>query len=180
MKDVYGYIAGEYHKRIDCITNQVDLLAPAIETACDVLMSCVVGDHKIVLCGIASDAELARYFAVSQRTGGVSNTALPCLAVAQEASSGESSQWQTDLRALCRDGDVVCLLDSSGDNSLVSSAIELCVPRNVNLILLSDRQELSQVSCIPLMVCDGSMLREQILQAGHCLFTLLQRRLIGG
>ncbi|MEM1144765.1 MAG: hypothetical protein AAGI88_19455 [Pseudomonadota bacterium] len=179
MNDVYGYIAREYHKRIDCITNQVDLLAPAIEAACDVLLNCVVGDHKIVLCGIAGDAELARYFAISQRTGGVSNTALPCLAVVQDTDETKSSQWQTDLKALCRDGDVVCLLDSSGDSNLVSSAIELCIPRNVSLILLSDRQELTHVTCIPLMECGGSMLREQILQAGHCLFTLLQRRLIG-
>ncbi|MEM9395908.1 MAG: hypothetical protein AAF991_00405 [Pseudomonadota bacterium] len=177
--DSYAYLANEFRDRIEAIANAVDELAPKLESASTLLFNQLVRDQKLLICAASGDAFCAEYIARSARQGDQDSAAIPCIAFTTKYPAGKSAALLDDLRPVCRDGDVLLVIDTEKTAPLVKATLKFAYERNLHLLLLSEVSEADDAVCIPIVAVKREIRTELALMASHSLLNLLQRLMIG-
>lgn len=174
----YQQLADGFHRRIDCIAGAVDALAPGIDAGARQIVSAVLADQRILLCGSPRDSALAHYATLLLRRPGDSLPALPAIHF-DSAGQGVEQLWQ-DVRCLSRDGDLLVCFDSSDAGDTALGAAALAAQRNLLPVLFSVATDPQGGSLpITLQAADSELRRELALMAFHELRGRVLRLLMG-
>jgi len=173
----YEQLAAGFHRRIDCIAGAVDALAPGLDGAAQQIVSAVLDDRRILLCGTGPDSSLARYGALLLRRPGDAMPTLPALLLGAEEEPLEQL-WQ-DVRCLARDGDILLCIDSSDNAATAGAAAKLAAQRNLIAVLLSAENAFADAIAVELRAADAELRRELALMAVHELRSQVLRLLMG-
>ena len=177
----YDLLAAEVHKLIETLANTVDDVAPGLDLASSALLGCLMQDRKILICAVGDASSVACEIADTARQGNDLFPSIPCLSVTcpNADSPAAFSQWWTELRTLCRDGDVVLLLDSEPGASLTMAVCGFSQERNLELVALSDRREVPDAISVPLTEVPANFRLTLLRVVCQNLFMLLQKRMLG-
>ncbi|WOJ98360.1 phosphoheptose isomerase [Congregibacter brevis] len=174
----YERTASSFHRRIETIANAVDTMAPGLATATSLLTQAMLDDRKILVCACGRDATLASHVAVVLRTPMDAAPALPAIALHSDSDSGDAGHWR-DLRTLSRDGDILLSIDTRSDIAVAQKYIQFAETRNLVVISLSEKVELSGGACIELHAEDQDLRSELAFMASHCLREHIKQMLLG-
>ncbi|MEO0435815.1 MAG: hypothetical protein AAF098_02800 [Pseudomonadota bacterium] len=177
--DAYTHLANEFRGRIEVIANAVDEIAPQLEVASRILFNQLVQDQKLLICAVGGDACCAEHIAQAARQGDNANAAIPCIAFTSNHAPDSSTALLNDVKPVCRDGDVLLLIDTAKAAPFVGSCFNFARERNLHLLLLSEVSEAEAAVCIPIVAAKREVRLELALMASHSLLDLLQRLMNG-
>lgn len=175
----YERIAAAFHARIDAIAAAVDAMAPGLEEGAGLLVEAVLGDRKVIVCGVGRDATLASYAATLFREVEDGMPPLPALSVTSSEASTAESVMVRDLRALSRDGDVLICLDTGPEGTLAGQCAGIARERNLALLTLSLVQDEGRGPVIPISAEHEDQRTEFALMALNCLRREIRHLLLG-
>jgi len=173
----------------------MDLLAPAIADAAQLISRQLLAERKILSCGNGGSAGDAQHFSSEmlnrferERPG------LPAMALTTDTSTLTSiandyryeEVFAKQVRALGQEGDVLLAISTSGNSANVVQAIEAAHERGMHVVALTgkDGGEMAQQMAnadIEIRVPSSSTARTQEvhLLAIHCLCDLIDLQLFG-
>lgn len=193
--DHYQIISDNFQRTIETIALSVDTLAPHLAKASEILVTTLLGDHKIICCGNGVDGALAQVFCCNLLSRfEQERPALPALALSSDATSitaiahgaGLNETYSRQIRALGQPGDTLLCISSAGDTTSLLRAIQAAHERDMAVVALSSdraaeldsllQQEdvLIQVSCARRT---GTV--ELHIMILHCLCELIETSLFG-
>jgi D-sedoheptulose 7-phosphate isomerase len=123
----------------------VDALSLPIAAAVDAMFAALANGNKIVACGEGPSAAVARHLAVSL-VGGFERErpGLPAIALATDAShaglaiAGAAEQiFAQQVRVLGQTGDVLLVIDPSGESPRVLAAVDEAHEREMSVVALT-------------------------------------------
>lgn len=172
-----------------------DILPETIAAAGDVMVNCLLSDHKILSCGnggSACDAQhfsselLNRYLTERPSLPGIALTtdAATLTAIGNDYSYDEVFAKQ--IRALGQQDDVLLAISTSGNSANVIRAMEAAHDRGMTIVALTGREGGDMASLIgphdvevrvPSQVT--ARIQETHLLIIHCLCDLIDERLFG-
>ena len=130
--NVLERIRSNFHESIQTKQHAVELLAPAIADAAELMTQCLLKEGKILSCGNGGSAGDAQHFSSEllnrferERPG------LPAMALTTDSSTitsiandyDYSQVFSKQVRALGRGGDVLLAISTSGNSANVLAAI---------------------------------------------------------
>jgi DnaA initiator-associating protein len=177
VSPVTGYtrIADSFHRRIETIAGAVDVMAPGIESAAQLLTRAALEDRRIFVSGAGSDAALADFLARALREGDEAGPPLPALAVSCSGIPGPGL-WR-DLRALARDEDLLLCVDTDSGAPFARDCTEFTATRNLAAITMSETD--TGAAAVTLTAPTRELRRELFLMACHCLQAEIRHLFLG-
>ena len=193
--DTVTRVAELFGDSIEIKQRAAEVLCPVVAEVAEALIKCLVGGHKLLVCGNGGSAADAQHFAAemlnrfeAERPG------LPAIALTTDSSTLTSiandyqfsDVFARQARALGQSGDVLLAITTSGGSANIVSAIEAAHDRDMPVVLLSGRDggaaavALAQGD-LEIRVPSGSTARTQEVHilVLHCLCDLIDRRLLG-
>lgn len=173
----------------------LELLAPAIATAAEMMAQCLVKEGKILSCGNGGSAGDAQHFSSEmlnrferERPG------LPALALTTDSSTltsiandyDYSQVFSKQVRALGQTGDILLAISTSGNSANVLAAIHAAHDRQMPVVALTGRDG----GTLTAMLKEGDVeirvpaqittrIQETHLLVIHCLCDLIDLHLFG-
>lgn len=188
-------IHGHFEQNIRTVQQSMAVLAPVIGAAANAMISALLSDGKILVCGNGGSAADAQHFSAEllnrferERPG------LPAIALTTDTSTLTSiandyhfeAIFAKQIRALGQAGDVLLAITTSGNSPNVLRAVEAAHERDMVCIALNGREggqlnDILRDSDINICVNGPSTARIQEVQALviHCLCDLIDYQLLG-
>ncbi|MBV1776315.1 phosphoheptose isomerase [Burkholderiaceae bacterium DAT-1] len=146
--DLVQRITEQFIESIEVKHTMAELLPAQIATAAELMVSTLMSDHKILICGNAGSAANAQHFA-SEMVGRFEKERPGLAAIALTTDSAMltaiASEYDFDLifskqiRALGQPGDILLLVTSSGRPANLIEAIHAAHERHITVIALTGR-----------------------------------------
>lgn len=170
-------------------------LAPLIAHCSELLVQCLLSEHKILCCGEASNAALAQIFTSHllnrfdyERPG------LPAICLSSDVTTLSAlcsdntfnEVFSKQIRALGQSGDILLVLSNGSSAGTTVRAIQAAHDREMIVVSISDRdsQDISSLMLpedIEFIIPsnDRPRVAETQLLITHCLCALIDRQLFG-
>ncbi len=192
--DHYPVIARHFQHTVEAVMSAVDPLAEPLQLASERLAQALLGERKILACGVGADAALAQLF-VCHMLGRFEHDrpALPALSLVADGASasgfgGDSEErFARQLTALGQPGDVLLGICSEASDTSLQRALQAAHAREMDAVLLlsaGDDQLTTRTASgdILLPVVAGG--RAQVIEIQtmllNCLAELIDQGLFGG
>lgn len=188
-------IQDNFKESIDIKLKSLDLLAPAIVRAAELMTACLLSEHKILSCGNGgSAAEAQRFSGQMLNRFEVERPGLPAISLNTDASTLTSIAndyqyadiFSKQIRALGQPGDILLAISTSGESHNIIHAIDASHERQMNIIALTGREggqlaDLIQVNDIEIRVPSWSSARIQEIHSViiNCICDLVDHQLLG-
>lgn len=188
-------IQDNFKEGIDIKLKSLDLLAPAIVRAAELMTACLLSEHKILSCGNGgSAAEAQRFSGQMLNRFEVERPGLPAISLNTDASTLTSIAndyqyadiFSKQIRALGQPGDILLAISTSGESHNIIHAIDASHERQMNIIALTGREggqlaDLIQVNDIEIRVPSWSSARIQEIHSViiNCICDLVDHQLLG-
>ncbi len=193
--NVLERIRSNFHESIQTKQHAVELLAPAIADAAELMTQCLLKEGKILSCGNGGSAGDAQHFSSEllnrferERPG------LPAMALTTDSSTitsiandyDYSQVFSKQVRALGRGGDVLLAISTSGNSANVLAAIGAAHDRQMRVVALTGRDGGTMATAliegdveirVPAQVT--ARIQETHLLVIHCLCDLIDLHLFG-
>lgn len=188
-------IRNHFQESIRTKETALDLLAPAIATAAELMAQCLVKEGKILSCGNGGSAGDAQHFSSEllnrferERPG------LPAMALTTDSSTitsiandyDYSQVFSKQVRALGHAGDLLLAISTSGNSANVLTAIHAAHDRQMHVVALTGRDGGTMAAAlsegdveirVPAQVT--ARIQETHLLVIHCLCDLIDLHLFG-
>ena len=147
--DLLQRIRDNFNESIKLKTDSVDTLASPIIVAAETMVSCLLGEHKILSCGNGGSAAEAQHFSAKMLNRfEMERPGLPAVALTTDVATLTSiaNDYQyadifaKQIRALGQPGDVLLALTTSGESHDVIHAIDAAHERDMSVIALTGRE----------------------------------------
>ncbi|MEM9256030.1 MAG: SIS domain-containing protein [Pseudomonadota bacterium] len=155
--DYYRIIADSFQTTIESIAMSVDELVMPIERASQLIVDCLLGEGKIIACGVGRDAALAQLFVSHlQNRFEQERPALPAMTLSSEAaaasavanSTGFNDVYARQLRSLGKPEDILMCIHSGDGAAPLIRTLQAAHERNMSVVLLSNTQETELTSLV--------------------------------
>ena len=193
--DMQSRIRLLFQASIDTKQQAMEVLAPHIEQASQVMVNALLNEGKMLSCGNGGSAGDAQHFS-SELLNRFERErpSLPAIALTTDSSTITSIAndysyeriFSRQVEALGRPGDVLLAISTSGNSANVNKAIEVAQQRGMSVIALSGKsggtmQALLTANDIELRVPSDSTARiqETHLLLIHCICDLVDHLLLG-
>ena len=193
--DMQSRIRLLFQASIDTKQQAMEVLAPHIEQASQVMVNALLNEGKMLSCGNGGSAGDAQHFS-SELLNRFERErpSLPAIALTTDSSTLTSIAndysyeriFSRQVEALGRPGDVLLAISTSGNSANVNKAIEVAQQRGMSVIALSGKsggtmQALLTANDIELRVPSDSTARiqETHLLLIHCICDLVDHLLLG-
>lgn len=172
------------------------VLAQPIADAAQAMVTCLMNDGKILVCGNGGSAADSQHFAAELiNRFEVERPGLACVALTTDSSVLTSIANDYDyvqifskqVRALGMDGDVLLAISTSGNSPSVLEAIQAAHERNMPVVALTGKDGGKMASmlkptdfhiCVPAQ--STARIQEVHLLALHCMCDLIDHIILGG
>ena len=188
-------IIGHFNESARLKLDVAELLAPAIASAADQMLQCVLRDGKVLSCGNGGSAANAQHFSSKM----VNRFEMERPGLAAIALSGDSSMltsiandnafeevFARQVSALGHPGDILLAISTSGNSPNIVAAAEAARGREMTVIALTgqDGGKLAeQLSDHDVLICvpadSPARIQEIHLLTIHCLCDALDSTLLG-
>ena len=147
--DLLQRIRDNFNESIKLKTDSIDTLASPIIVAAETMVSCLLGEHKILSCGNGGSAAEAQHFSAKMLNRfEMERPGLPAVALTTDVATLTSiaNDYQyadifaKQIRALGQPGDVLLALTTSGESHDVIHAIDAAHERDMSVIALTGRE----------------------------------------
>ena len=176
-------------------TESAKFLAPQIVSAANLMVNCLLAEHKILSCGNGGSAADAQHFSSEllnrfemERPG------LPAIALTTDSSTLTSIAndyqyaeiFSKQVRALGQPGDILLAFSTSGESHNIIHAIDAAHDRSMHVVALTGREggqivNLMQEADVEIRVPSWSTARiqEVHIMIIHSICDLVDRQLLG-
>ena len=188
-------IKENFQDSIQVKTESIDILAPVIAEAANMVSNSLLNDHKIMACGNGGSAADAQHFSAEMLNRfEMERPGLPAIALTTDSSTLTSIAndyqyaeiYSKQIRALGHPGDVLLAISTSGESHNIIHAIDAAHDRDVNVIALTGREggqiaDLINENDVEIRVPTWSTARiqEVHIMVIHCICDLVDLRLLG-
>lgn len=188
-------IKENFQESIRVKTESLDVLAPVIARAAEIVSNSLLNDHKIMACGNGGSAADAQHFSAEMLNRfEMERPGLPAIALTTDSSTLTSIAndyqyaeiYSKQIRALGHPGDVLIAISTSGESHNIIHAIDAAHDRGVIVIALTGREggqiaDLINESDVEIRVPTWSTARiqEVHIMVIHCICDLVDLRLLG-
>ena len=189
------YINQAFQSNFEINNQTLQTLAPLIAHGSELLVQCLLSEHKILCCGEASNAALAQIFTshllnrFDYERPGLPAISLACDATTLTALCSDNSfneVFSKQIRALGQSGDILLVLSHGGSLATTIQAIQAAHDREMIVVSISDSdsQDISSLMLpedIEFIIPgnDRPRVTETQLLIIHCLCALIDRQLFG-
>lgn len=141
-------IIGHFHSTMDICAQTIEHYTPLIAEASEIILPCLVSEHKILCAGNGVSASLASQFSTMlmsrfrhERPG------LPCSVLNGDTSvlsgiahdSGYAEVYARQIQALGQPGDILLVISPTGRDASLVQAIQAAHDRDMLVIALTGR-----------------------------------------
>lgn len=188
-------IIGHFNESARLKLDIAELLAPAIASAAELILQCVMRDGKVIACGNGGSAANAQHFSSKMiNRYEMERPALAAIALGTDPSIMTSTANQNGLdeifarqvSALGHAGDVLLALSSGGNSPNILAAANAARGRDMGIIALTgqDGGKLAeQLNHNDVLICvpadSAARIQEIHLLAIHCLCDAVDSALLG-
>lgn len=195
MNMTEDYIRGLFANFLESQMSLADYLPALITSAAEKMVTCLLQDGKILVCGNGASAANALHFStalIHQYT--VERPPLPVVVLSQDftmlstsANLGEYAQvFARQIQALGNEKDLLIILTTSGDSTSLIQAMDAAKERGMSIVILSGRNGgvlANHLGPEDLEIRVGldhpARIRETHLFVLHCLCDLIDQALFG-
>ncbi len=188
-------VRDNFNESIQVKTEAVELLAPLIVTAAQLMAGCLLEEHKILSCGNGGSAADAQHFSAEMLNRyEMERPGLPAIALTTDSSTLTSIAndyqyadiFSKQIRALGQPGDVLLALSTSGESHNIIHAIDAAHDKDMHVVSLTGREggqiaDLMQDKDVEIRVPSWSTARiqEVHIMVIHSICDLIDRQLLG-
>lgn len=188
-------IVDNFKESIDVKADASRKLAPRIAEAAELMIQCLLSEHRILSCGNGGSAADAQHFSAEMLNRfEMERPGLPALALTTDSSTltsiGNDYQFadifSKQVRALGQEGDVLLAISTSGDSHNIIHAVDAAHDRQMRVVALTGREggqlaDLMGESDIEIRVPSWSTARiqETHIVIIHCICDLIDHQLLG-
>lgn len=191
--DMQSRIRQLFQASIDTKQQAMEVLAPYIEQASQVMVNALLNEGKMLSCGNGGSAGDAQHFS-SELLNRFERPSLPAIALTTDSSTLTSIAndyslneiFSKQIRALGQPGDVLLAISTSGNSANIIQAIQAAHDREMIVVALTGRDGGGMASLllpedveirVPAQVT--ARIQEVHLLAIHCLCDLIDSQLFG-
>lgn len=184
-----------FNESIQTKITAADTLVDSIAQASEMMVKCLINNHKILSCGNGGSAADAQHFSAEMLNRFESERpSLPAIALTTNASTLTSIAndysyheiFSKQIKGLGQEGDILLAISTSGNSKNILDAIEAAHSRELNVIALTGRDggeltNLLTTNDVEIRVPAESTARiqETHLLVIHCLCDIIDRQLFG-
>jgi D-sedoheptulose 7-phosphate isomerase len=188
-------IIGHFNESARIKLDVAELLAPAIASAADQILQCVLRDGKVLACGNGGSAADAQHFASNMiNRFELERPGLAAIALSTDSSTLTSiandnafeQVFARQVSALGHAGDVLLAISTSGNSANIVAAAEAARGRDMTVIALTGRDGgklAEQLSDRDVLICvpadSTARIQEIHLLTIHCLCDAVDSALLG-
>lgn len=188
-------IIGHFNESARLKLDMAELLAPAIASAADLILQCILRDGKVLACGNGGSAADAQHFSSKMMSRfELERPGLPAIALTTDTSTLTSvanalafeQVFARQVSALGLQGDVLLAISTSGDSPNIIAAAEAARGRDMTVIALTGRDGgklAEQLSDRDVLICvpaeSAARIQEIHLLTIHCLCDAVDSALLG-
>ncbi|MDN3517401.1 phosphoheptose isomerase [Aquisalimonas lutea] len=147
--DSHDRVIQHFHDSIRCKQMAMDVLAPAVVSAGELMVQCLSSDGKILSCGNGGSAADAQHFSSEllnrfemERPG------LPAIALTTDSSTLTSIAndyafeeiYSKQVRALGQSGDILLAISTSGQSPNVAAAVRAAHERQMPVVAFTGKE----------------------------------------
>ncbi|NVK00793.1 MAG: SIS domain-containing protein [Oceanospirillaceae bacterium] len=141
-------IIGHFHSSMDICAQTIEHYTPLIAEAAEVLLPCLVSDHKILCAGNGVSAALATQFsAMLMNRFRHERPGLPCAVLSADSAvlsgiandAGYAETYARQIQALGQAGDILLVISPTGRDASLVQAIQAAHDREMLVIALTGR-----------------------------------------
>ena len=193
--DLVQKVIDNFNESIQVKSESVELLAPLIANAAQLVAGSLLEEHKILSCGNGGSAADAQHFSAEMLNRfEMERPGLPAIALTTDSSTLTSIAndyqyadiFSKQVRALGQPGDVLLAFSTSGESHNIIHAIDAAHDKNMNVVALTGRDggqiaDLMQDMDIEIRVPSWSTARiqEVHIMIIHSICDLVDRQLLG-
>lgn len=191
--DMQSRIRQLFQASIDTKQQAMEVLAPYIEQASQVMVNALLNEGKMLSCGNGGSAGDAQHFS-SELLNRFERPSLPAISLTTDSSTLTSIAndyslneiFSKQIRALGQPGDVLLAISTSGNSANIIQAIQAAHDREMIVVALTGRDGGGMASLllpedveirVPAQVT--ARIQEVHLLAIHCLCDLIDSQLFG-
>ena len=188
-------IIGHFNDSARLKLDVAELLAPAVASAAELILQCILRDGKVLSCGNGGSAADAQHFSSKMMSRfELERPGLPAIALTTDTSTLTSianalafdQVFARQISALGLPGDVLLAISTSGDSPNIVAAAEAARGRDMAVIALTgnDGGKLAeQLSDRDVLICvpadSAARIQEIHLLTIHCLCDAVDSALLG-
>jgi len=188
-------VRDNFNESIQVKTEAIELLAPLIANAAQLMAASLLEEHKILSCGNGGSAADAQHFSAEMLNRfEMERPGLPAIALTTDSSTLTSIAndyqyadiFSKQIRALGQPGDVLLALSTSGESHNIIHAIDAAHDKDMHVVALTGREggqivDLMQDKDIEIRVPSWSTARiqEVHIMIIHSICDLIDRQLLG-
>lgn len=146
--DLIARISQQFHDSAQTKLDAMELLAAPISDAVQTMVSCLVGDGKILACGNGGSAGDAQHFAAElvgrfeaerQELAAIALTTDSSILTAVANDYSFNVVFAKQVRALGRPGDVLLAISTSGNSANIIEAIQAAHDNDLHVVALTGK-----------------------------------------
>lgn len=188
-------IIGHFNDSARLKLDVAELLAPAIASAADLVLQCILRDGKVLSCGNGGSAADAQHFSSEMvNRFELDRPGLPAIALTTDTSTLTSiandfafeQVFARQVTTLGQPGDVLLAISTSGTSPNILAAAEAARARDMTVIALTGRDGgklAEQLSDRDVLICvpadSTARIQEVHLLTIHCLCDAVDSALLG-
>jgi len=188
-------VRDNFNESIQVKTEAIELLAPLIANAAQLMAASLLEEHKILSCGNGGSAADAQHFSSEMLNRfEMERPGLPAIALTTDSSTLTSIAndyqyadiFSKQIRALGQPGDVLLAFSTSGESHNIIHAIDAAHDKDMHVVALTGREggqivDLMQDKDIEIRVPSWSTARiqEVHIMIIHSICDLIDRQLLG-
>jgi D-sedoheptulose 7-phosphate isomerase len=188
-------VRDNFNESIQVKTEAIELLAPLIANAAQLMAASLLEEHKILSCGNGGSAADAQHFSAEMLNRfEMERPGLPAIALTTDSSTLTSIAndyqyadiFSKQIRALGQPGDVLLAFSTSGESHNIIHAIDAAHDKDMHVVALTGREggqivDLMQDKDIEIRVPSWSTARiqEVHIMIIHSICDLIDRQLLG-
>ncbi len=188
-------VKNNFRESIEVKTESIEVLAPLIADAANMMADALLEEHKILSCGNGGSAADAQHFSAEMLNRfEMERPGLPAIALTTDSSTLTSIAndyqfaeiYSKQIRALGQPGDVLLAISTSGDSHNIVHATDAAHERDIKVIALTGREggqiaDLVNEGDIEIRVPSWSTARiqEVHIMIIHSFCDLIDHRLLG-
>ena len=146
--DLISRIGDHFSDSAQAKLDSIDVLAPAIAQATELMVACLLADGKILACGNGGSAADAQHFAAElvgrfeverQGLAAIALTTDSSIMTAVSNDYGYKAIFDKQVRALGKPGDVLLAISTSGNSANVVEAIHAAHDNDLRVVALTGK-----------------------------------------
>ena len=193
--DLFARIQNHFDTSISCKEQTKNAITDNIAQAGEMLVNCLINNHKILTCGNGGSACDAMHFSSELLNRfECERPPLPAIALTADQPTltaiandySYSQVFSKQVKALGQAGDVLLAITTSGNSENIIAAVETAHQAGMNIIVLTGNdggalhsrlQDQDIELCVPSSVT--ARIQENHLLIIHCLCDIIDRQLFG-